>query len=156
MMKSELKSYQIGETNLCVEETSKPGKQFTYFILHENEETAIRSANEVLKRNGGRLIVFRHKNSRNINFLLKNEEYIFDPNRIFSDGGIKNTLLANGNYSNDALNEIKRFVKEFKRDFSIDKLKFIVTVHNNIDSYSLNDYIPNGKHALDSKEIFVL
>ena len=60
--------------------------------LHDNEDTSVEAARRVLSKRSGRLIELRHTGQRNLTFRILNREYGCDPNRIFTDPGIRRTL----------------------------------------------------------------
>ncbi len=126
-----------------------PGKSFVH--LHQNEATALKAALSVVHSEGGSVLTLVHSGERNIVFHLENNRYEFDPNRIFTDVGIKKTLTQFGSYSLQAHAEVKKLSTKIKTMLPEGK---IIAVHNN-QSYSLKNYFPGQDLALDAKALKV-
>lgn len=128
------------------------GRGKTYVHVHHNEQTALRAAEAVIKREGGSLITLNHSGGRNIVFHLNNQRYEFDPNRIFTDNGIQKTLSQFGHYSPQAHQEVKKLSNKIKNILPKGK---IVAVHNN-NGYSLKDYLPGNTLEHDAQAIHMV
>lgn len=77
----------VGDEPVIIQQTKGQGKTFVH--VHHNEQTALKAAKAVIRKEGGSLITLIHSGGRNIVFHLHNQRYEFDPNRIFTDKGIK-------------------------------------------------------------------
>jgi len=166
-LERKVEKYEIGDQNEAIELrlTKKPGYDVTFFNMHDDEDTAVRAAEKVVNEYGGGLIELNHKGTRHVTFHLKGQDYRFDPNRIFSDVGIIDTLNS---YDPAAFNHIKNFrdwfnepafgeVKRFRewllQQYSLGESKVMVAVHNNTDGgYSVTDYLKGGKYEADAKK----
>lgn len=137
----------LGDTSINIIKQSGTGK--TLIHLHENEKTALQAAKLYVDFNGGTLITLQHGGDRNIQFYLKQVRYEFDPNRIFTDNGIKNSLKQYGPYSKEAHAEVKKFAVKLKRMLAGNQ---IIAVHNNSD-YSILEYFPNHPLVKDARAI---
>ncbi|MDF1758513.1 MAG: protein tyrosine phosphatase [Legionellaceae bacterium] len=136
----------LGDTKVeIIKERNGPGKSFIH--VHQNESTALKAAQIVVKQQGGSIITLKHKGGRNIKFNIGSKHYEFDPNRIFSKRGIKNTLSTYGAYSLEAHKLVKGLANSITK--LIPKGK-VIAVHNN-QSYSLKDYLP-GRSLEDDVE----
>ncbi len=138
----------LGSTKVIIQQ-HKNGKGKNFVHLHHNEITAYKAAKAVIETDGGSLLTLIHDGERNIVFYLNNEKYEFDPNRIFTDLGIKKTLSQFGNYSPSAHKEVKKLADKIK--VLLPKGK-VIAVHNN-KSYSLKDYLPGHELAEDAKAL---
>lgn len=121
----------------------KTGKNFIH--LHESEYTAKKAAIAYIKKHGGSLVTLVHSGKRNISFVLRHQRYECDPNRIFSDRGIKKTLRAQSHYSPAAKEEVKKLARAILAALPKGK---IIAVHNN-ETYSMLDYYPG--HELETE-----
>lgn len=148
MMCTEVHTVKLGSTKVQIIKTNGKGKTFVH--VHENEVTALAAARLHVIRKGGTLITLRHRGTRNIIFDLKGRRYQFDPNRIFTDEGIKKTLHKYGPYSQGAFTEVKKLAKEILCLLPPGK---IVAVHNNRD-YSIKEYFPKHPLAADSRALY--
>lgn len=120
------------------------GKDFIH--LHQNETTALSAAKQYIKQHGGSLITLKHKGTRNISFKINKKRYEFDPNRIYTDSGIKKTLSSFGHYDKRAHQEVKKLAKKISSLLPKGK---IIAVHNN-ENYSLKSYFPGNEYAKDA------
>lgn len=137
----------VGDEKVVIQQTKGKGKNFIH--VHHNEQTALRAAKAVIRQEGGSLITLIHSGGRNIVFHLNHQRYEFDPNRIFTDKGIKKTLTQFGHYSPEAHREVKKLAVKIEQLLPEGKL---IAVHNN-SSYSLKDYLPGHKLAHDAKKL---
>ncbi|MBI2785335.1 MAG: protein tyrosine phosphatase [Legionella longbeachae] len=137
----------VGDEKVKINHTVGRGKTFIH--LHHNEQTALKAAQTVIKKEGGSLISLVHSGGRNVVFHLNNQRYVFDPNRIFTDKGIKKTLSSLSQYTPQAHKEVKKLATKIKLILPKGK---VVAVHNN-SSYSLKDYLPGNTLEKDAQAI---
>lgn len=128
------------------------GRGKTFIHVHYNEQTALKAAQAIIKKEGGSLITLKHSGGRNIVFYLHNKRYEFDPNRIFTDTGIKKTLSDLSQYDLEAHHEVKKLADKIKQLLPKGK---VIAVHNNT-SYSLRDYLPGHPLEHDAQAIHML
>jgi hypothetical protein len=138
----------IGTTPVIILYQKGSGKTFVH--LHQNEKTALKAAQAVLKKEGGSLITLVHPGKRNIVFRYKRRRYEFDPNRIFSDSGIKKTLKQFGPYNLEAHAQVNKLASKLKQLLPKDK---VIAVHNNA-SFSFKDYLPGHGLASNAKALY--
>lgn len=141
---------QVGDSSVLIHQ-QKSGRGKTFVHLHQNETTALKAARTVVDAEGGRLLTLIHDGGRNITFSLHGARFEFDPNRIFSDVGIKKTLLQFGEYTEDAHREVKKLADKIKELLPKGK---IIAVHNN-ETYSLLDYFPGHELACDAQALHI-
>lgn len=136
---------QVGNQKILIKKLNYgPGKTFLH--VHQNETTALKAAKSVAKRRGGQVITLIHSGERNICFSLRGQQYEFDPNRIFTDKGIKKTLKEFSHYSPAAKIEVKKLATKILRLLPKGK---VIAVHNNKTSYSLKEYFSGKPLAKD-------
>ena len=141
---------KVGGTTVVIrQQYHGQGKAFVH--LHQNETTALMAAKAVIKTEGGSLLTLVHPGARNIVFRLHHKRYEFDPNRIFTDVGIKKTLSEFGPYTSDAHAHVKKLAGTIKKLLPKGK---VIAVHNN-QSYSLKNYFPGHELAGDAKKLSV-
>ena len=142
---------QLGDTTVRVEQTMQgQGKAFVH--VHQNETTALEAARTVVQAEGGSVLTLHHPGARNIVFHLDHARYEFDPNRIFSDVGIKKTLRQFGAYSPQAHQQVKQLANCIKQRLPSDQP--IIAVHNN-KHYSIKEYYPGHTLADEARALHV-
>ena len=139
---------KLGNTTVIIKK-QQHGKGKAFIHLHQNEATALKAAKSVLKSQGGSLLTLIHSGRRNIVFYHRKKRYEFDPNRIYTDLGIKKTLMRHGNYTSGAHAEVKKLADKIKTLLPQGK---IIAVHNN-KHYSLKNYFPGHHLASDAQAL---
>lgn len=130
----------VGNTKVVIKQIQHGSGQ-SFVHVHHNETTALKAAQHVVETEGGSVMTLVHPGQRTIVFHLKHQRYEFDPNRMFTDVGIKKTLKLYGRYSPGAHAEVRKLANEVKRLLPPGK---IIAVHNNND-YSIKEYFPGKK-----------
>lgn len=136
----------IGDTPIAIltHTASKPA--VLYFRPHDNEVTSHTVTIEMLEKHGGKFVELNSKGDRLIEFSLHGDIYRFDPNRIFTPLGARQTLKKYGNYSLEAQNHVDRFASHLIQRFLTDDP--IIAVHNNTQGKPLT-----VKSFLGSKDV---
>ena len=127
------------------------GKGKTFVHVHHNETTALRAALQIARKEGGQVFTLVHAGQRNIIFYGQHQRYEFDPNRIFSDNGIKKTLMQYGSYTPWAHAEVRKLANVIKKQLPQGK---IIAVHNN-RSYSLKNYTAGQPLAAEARAVSI-
>ncbi|GGI93476.1 protein tyrosine phosphatase [Legionella impletisoli] len=138
----------LGDETVTIH-TVHHGKGKVFIHVHQNETTALKAALAVIAKEQGTVITLKHSGQRNIIFHLEGKRYEFDPNRMFTDVGIKKTLSQFGSYSVAAHREVNKLAHQLKELIPPGK---VIAVHNN-RSYSLKDYLPGHDLAHDAKAL---
>ena len=148
--------FKIGNT-VVVAEVFKRGKAVPTMInVHDDESTSVAAGKLVIEQTNGRLIELSHGGRRNVRFALHGQEYSFDPNRIFSDEGIRDTLERRSTWTEAAHRATKRFASQLVEHFDLDDEKAIIALHNNSEGdLSIQSYLPGGEHADTSTTVHV-
>lgn len=139
----------VGDERVVIQQ--QPGKGKAFVHVHHNEQTALKAAKAVLRREGGSLLTLIHSGGRNIVFHLEKKRYEFDPNRMYTDRGIKKTLMQFGEYTPEAHKEVKKLADKMKQLLPKGK---IIAVHNN-STYSLKNYMPGHELAADVQDLYI-
>ena len=125
-----------------------------FFIhLHHNEQTADSALHSHLAQNGGTSIGIYNNRQRFISFSLGQKGYLFDPNRMFTTAGIRQSMQLLSSYAPQAAQAISRF-----SDSLLSKLppgQPIIAMHNNSDrAYSILSYAAGGTYTAEAKAFF--
>ena len=150
------------EVEVVVYTTEAPG--LNYVSLHEDEQTAVEAALDVMKREGGRLVQLRHTGERNISFRLADTSsadgvYTFDPNRMFTAQGLRTSLESLSTAPPSAQEAVASFADSILAIINPRPDETIVAVHNNRDeeggkdNYSTLRYLDGGD--LSREALFV-
>jgi hypothetical protein len=123
-----------------------------FISLHDNENTSVEAYTEtkILLPNS-KLYELKQNEERLIKYEINYKIYLFDPNRIFSNIGIKGTLKKyNKNFPSELEKGIKSFADSLLTTMKIDNSKnYIVALHNNTNNdFSILSY-KNSKDAID-------
>lgn len=147
----------VGDAVVRVVLHGDPAAPWSFLNLHDDEDTSVEAARQVVQAHGGRIVELRYAGGRNIAFGLNGATYTFDPNRIFTDRGARATLQAHGPFSPEALHETRRFAAALLALYRFDAQAAVVTLHNNTDgNYSVLSYLPGGAHAREAQEVHVV
>jgi hypothetical protein len=147
--------YQLGDTRIPIHITSFGNNEDLVFInLHDNEFTSVEAAMPVMEENGGMLIRIDNQRQRVIRFGYHGDRYAFDPNRMFSDTGIYETLKEQSQYEASAAAEIKKFSERFL-SLLPPKANCIFALHNNTDGgFSVLSYQEGGEYEGDARKVY--
>jgi hypothetical protein len=138
----------LGDTSVVLEVTHNgPGPVFV--ALHENESTSILAGQQTLQLTGGTMIILRHGGTRNVSFLLDGVEYEFDPNRMFTDVGIRQAL--GGSPSDEAVLAVSTLAQTITSAIGD---RSVIALHNSTnDNYSIMKYLPGQSLSGDATEV---
>jgi len=140
--------FKIGNA-LVTAEVFQRGKPVpTMLNVHDDENTSVAAGKVVIEQTGGRLIELSHGGKRLVTFSLNGQRYSFDPNRIFSDDGIRNTLEKQSTCSEAGHRAVKRFATQYLEHFALHREPVIIALHNNTEgALSVESYRPGADYA---------
>lgn len=142
------RSFQLGETRVQVRVTQNHKPTPTMVNVHDDENTSVRAGKVLVRESGGRLIELAHSGKRFVEFRLEGQTYRFDPNRIFTEEGIRATLTRQKNYSDAAHAVVRNFAETFIEAFELNQQPVIIALHNTGNGgLSIKSYKP--AQALD-------
>jgi hypothetical protein len=125
------------------------------FNMHDDENTAVEAAKNIVKINGGTLVELKHTGERLISFHLNGTPYRFDPNRIFTPAGVTKTLLQYSQTSPEAEAEVSKFAQDLVSRF-VTGMDVVVALHNNSNGgYSVASYMKGGEFEKDGAQVFM-
>jgi len=138
------------------EEQYGDAKSWVFVHLHGTEWTSREAAQEILPLTGGYLIGLENGRNRNLLVTWQQRKWKLDPNRIFSDTGIRMNLreLNKYRFTESLVEKIKAFGEQFA-SLLPETANCIIALHNNSDgNFSIHDYLPGGKRATDARQVF--
>ena len=126
-----------------------------FINLHDDEITSVDAAKRVLEEYGGLLIEVENNAQRNIRFKLDRHFYKVDPNRIFSEEGIRKSLEQLGRTSDKAIDEVEKLGQRLIQLIP-EEAKCIIALHNNTpDLFSVVEYAPGNARSSDCKKVYI-
>lgn len=148
--------YKLAENIVPIKIQQYGGRTDLVFInLHDDELTSVDAAKRILEADGGMLIEVENNSQRNIRFKLGRQFYTVDPNRMFSREGIKKSLDQLGMTSSKAIAEVEKLGQRIVQLIP-EETKCVIALHNNTsDRFSVIEYAPGNKRAVDSKKVYI-
>ncbi|MCG2615507.1 hypothetical protein LZZ85_14500 [Terrimonas sp. NA20] len=147
---------QVGDTKIAVK-TYRYGSSGKRVIvnLHHNEITAIEAAHKVLSLSGGMLVHIENGNERLISFRQEGRLFRFDPNRIFTEAGIRKTLAKlSGRVTPAAIRSVRKFAAFMKSKLT-SSASVVIAVHNNEDGdLSVDSYDKSGDLRREASQVY--
>ena len=147
---------RLGDSSLQLASSWRDPVTLTYVNVHENEQTSVEAARQVMGRHGGRLLELKARRQRLVSFTRGGIQYTFDPNRIFTDVGIQKTLRRYGPYSSAAQAEVAGLAAAIVDEVTRGRVFPVVALHNNSGGpYSVESYRSGAALAADAAEVHV-
>jgi hypothetical protein len=145
--------FRLGDRVLALAKHGyEDNKPFVLLSLHNNEQTAIQTGLEYVSENGGTLYELVNNQQRNISFVLMDQRYLFDPNRIFTYKGREANLKMFRSWDKRTHDEVLKFAQFILSEIPFRKT--IVALHNNTnEEYDITDYKRGGRYYRDAKAV---
>ncbi len=132
------------------------GAGLTFVNLHDNENTSAEAAKVHISRHGGRLVELVHGRGRAVVIRRNGVLHYFDPNRMFTENGLRQSLDFFHNLSGENVEIAADFARKVAGFISIGKGKAIISVHNNTPGkLTIHDFKPGQWYGADSREVFI-
>jgi hypothetical protein len=148
--------HELGETSVETVRHRAEGCDLLFFNMHEDERTSVAAGLRTIRRTGGQVLTLRHSGERLIRFEMDGDRFLFDPNRIFTERGVAETLARHGSVTESARQAVDRFARGLLTDYGLDSRPVIVALHNNTEGgYSALSYLPGGDYETDAEEVFI-
>ncbi len=130
--------FQIGESTVTIEIVQSNDAGLVFFHPHEDEKTSYEDVKKLINQYGGKLVSIKQQGKRLVEVKYQGKQYIFDPNRIFTPQGIKDTLIKYSSFHQQVAKDIQNFAD---RIASLVLGRLVVAVHNNYDKgYNISSY----------------
>ena len=151
---AEQTTFKVGDTSVRAEVFQRGKPWPTMFNVHDDENTSVLAGKVIVNESGGRLIELVHSGGRLVEFRLDGQTYRFDPNRIFSDEGIRATLARRSIYSEAVHQVVKDFATKLIEQYSLDDEPVIVALHNTDGrGLTINSYRAEGNMSSASSTL---
>ena len=146
----------LGEERVWVHVHEGPTPGLTFVNIHDDEDTALEAAKLYIRDHGGRLVELRHGRGRDVVIRRNGVLDRFDPNRMFTENGLRHSLYLFGNLSDENYALAADFASTVASFIGIERDKVIIAVHNNTpDKFTINDFKPGQMYGKDTREVFV-
>jgi len=147
---------RIGNTKVSVLVEQRGAAAPTMINVHDDEDTSVRAGQQILRESSGRLIQLSHSGHRLVTFQLDGLTFRFDPNRIFSDTGIRETLTRRGAYSPEAHQAVAHFAAKLIKQFKLDAEPVIIALHNTDGrGLTIHSYLSTNELSSSSTQVHV-
>ena len=104
--------FKLGDSTIYAVMYKLGTDEVVYFNMHDDENTAVEAAKRTIKRYGGCFVELKAQGTRLITFSKDKQSYTFDPNRVFTEHGVEETLKKNGKYSETAKEILMQYAKD--------------------------------------------
>ena len=150
------RTFHLGEEKVWVHSYERAGSGLTFVNLHDNENTAAQAAKAFLREHGGRLVELQHGRGREVVVRLAGTLYRFDPNRMFSDHGLRKSMEYYHSLNHETFASASRFAQELTQIIDIRSGQTIIAVHNNTEGkLTIHDYKPGELYGRDTRRVHV-
>jgi hypothetical protein len=153
---SRVRRIALGRTGVDLVMSGDADAQVIFINLHQNEQTSVKAARSVIQGKGHVLIELQSQGNRNVVFWIGLRPYLFDPNRIFSDQGLEQTLRFHGGYSNAAHAAVLGLRTAIIDELQIHRARMVVALHNNgTGHYTIKNYLPGAEQEAQARAVHV-
>ena len=147
---------RLGRTPIALQVRQCGQGGLRYLNLHENEQTAVQAAAALLRQRPGMLIELCSRGRRVVSFRDGLRPLAFDPNRIFTDAGIEQTLRRHASLTPAARQALRALRDRVLALLDGPPEQPVVALHNNRGGrYSILQYRPGGDHAADARALAI-
>jgi len=142
----------LGDSTVVLAVHDHGDPAFSMLVLHDNENTATDAGQAFVADQVGRLVELRAQSERRVSFSIDGRHYDVDPNRIFTDVGIRTSLKPEA--TDEAVSATRAFVDSLLAVYNPNHV--IVTLHNNThDNYSVLSYASGGQYENDAEAVHI-
>ncbi|MCH7613084.1 MAG: hypothetical protein IIB45_06970 [Candidatus Marinimicrobia bacterium] len=146
----------LGEEKVWVDIYERTGADITLLNLHDNENTSAETGRAFVERHGGRLIELRHGRGREVVVRLDGVLHRFDPNRMFSDVGLRKSLEYFHNNTDEIFVIAAAFRDRVIELFAVQEGMVVIALHNNTpDKLTIKDFRPGEWYGEDTREVSI-
>lgn len=146
----------LGEEKVWIDIYERVGADITLLNLHDNENTAVEAGLVFIEKYGGRLIELRHGRGREVVVRVDGILQRFDPNRMFSDVGLRKSLEYFQNNNDEVFSIAAAFRDSVLNLFAIHEESVVIAIHNNTPGkLSINDFRAGEWYGEDTRKVFI-
>ena len=149
-----IRTLHLGDEKVWVHSYERAGSGLTFVNLHDNENTAAQAAKAFLREHGGRLVELQHGRGREVVVRLAGTLYRFDPNRMFSEHGLRKSMKYYHSLNQETFATASHFVQEIIQLIDIRSGQTVIAVHNNTEGkLTIRDYMQGQLYGRDTQRV---
>jgi hypothetical protein len=151
------RAVRLGSGTVFLETEQQEAGGPTYINLHENEQTSVDAARAVMSESAaGRMVRLRAQGRRHVVFWEGARPFAFDPNRIFTNRGIEQTLRRYSSLTESASETLRRLRASVLEMLQTSPNQPVIALHNNAGiDYSASEYQHGRRLAADASAIAI-
>lgn len=121
------------------------------YNMHDNENTSALAGRVFGEKYAGSYYELLHTGKRNISFLIGDDSIHIDPNRIYTDTGIRLQLEKNEIKDTLLFQAIRQWRDTLLTKLRIDSRSLVIALHNNTaNNYSFKSYQPGKEYEAEA------
>ncbi len=158
ILETSVKRYHLFDTVLTLRLDEAGGSDLFFFTMHDDEHTSVRAGRNAVRKRGGQLLELTHEGTRNVVFQEAGQQYAFDPNRIFSQRGVRRTIQeqsARDRIPDRVNKEVWNFAEHLVDEFRLTDRPSINTLHNTMGDLTVEAYTGGGKFEQNASRVSV-
>lgn len=146
----------LGDTKIGLIIQGDTSSAVLLYNMHDNENTSAVAGRILSGKYGGQYYELIHTGLRNIAIQQGEDTIWIDPNRIYTDEGIRLQLEKNEIENDTILSElIATWRDTLLSILQIQKRSLVIALHNNTNkAYSLESYLPEGEYELEADTVY--
>jgi hypothetical protein len=145
----------LGGTAIYLLRYGQDTTEVLLFNMHDNENASAAAGQLYAQKFGGASYELVHNGKRNISFAFGKDSIHFDPNRIFTDEGIRQQLKNNRVKDQHAHRMIATWRDTLLALLDLKSRKLVIALHNNTaDNYGFESYTPGAEYEREASELF--
>lgn len=146
---------RLEDEKVWVREYRRPGADLNFVNLHDNENTSAEAAKAYIRTHGGRLIELEHGRGRTVVIRRNGVLDRFDPNRMFTEEGLRRSLDYFHCLTDENLVLATDFARQVTDMIGLHEGKPVIAVHNNTPGkLTIHDFEPGEWYGDDTRDIF--
>lgn len=128
------------------------GHHILMYNMHDNENTSALAGRVMARKYGGEYIELLHNGKRNFSYAYQADSMHIDPNRIYTDEGIRLQLERNNVADDSIYAAISAWRDTVLQLLNLHGRKMVIALHNNTNkNYSFKSYLPGEELENDAE-----
>lgn len=146
-MKMDTTQIKVSNLTINLVNYSYGKPKINFLAIHDDEDTGVKAAFEYIQFSGGSLLDCQYGGSRNFRFNYRGNNFLTDPNSIYTYEGIVMRLHKFGNADNDeVLKQLELAGKTILNTYNARKTGYFFTLHNNAEGgFGISSYIKGNE-----------